>query len=413
MLIQCPECELQVSDKAITCPHCGYPMKPTSKPRKPRNKNNKRRRLPNGFGQISEIKNRNLRKPFRAMITVGKNSIGRPICKPLKPESYFETYNDAYTALIEYNKNPYDLDIAITVKELYEKWCQSYFKTLKSDSSIRTITSAWAYCSSIYDMRAKDVRARHIKGCMDNGVATIKNEEHLPSANMKSRIKSMFNLMYDYAVEYEIVDKNYARTFSLSDDIEREKEEVRRGHIPFTESEMNILWENIDELKYIDVILIQCYSGWRPQELGLIELKNVNLNDFTFKGGMKTDAGKDRIVPIHPRIRTLVKKRYEEAEIIGSKYLINCTDVKTYRNNYMLTYSKYQQRFNKIKDKLNLNSQHRAHDGRMHFITMAKKYNVDEYAIKYMVGHAINDVTEKVYTQRELEWLQTEIAKIK
>ena len=25
-LIKCPECELQVSDKAITCPHCGYPL---------------------------------------------------------------------------------------------------------------------------------------------------------------------------------------------------------------------------------------------------------------------------------------------------------------------------------------------------------------------------------------------------
>lgn len=90
MLIKCPECELQVSDKAVSCPHCGFPLQPNIKPRKPRNKNNKRRRLPNGFGQISEIKNRNLRNPFRAMISVGKDSNGRPICKPLKPESYFQ-----------------------------------------------------------------------------------------------------------------------------------------------------------------------------------------------------------------------------------------------------------------------------------------------------------------------------------
>lgn len=27
MLINCPECELMVSDKAFSCPHCGYPMK--------------------------------------------------------------------------------------------------------------------------------------------------------------------------------------------------------------------------------------------------------------------------------------------------------------------------------------------------------------------------------------------------
>lgn len=413
MLIQCPECELQVSDKAMACPHCGYPMKPTAKPRKPRNKNNKRRRLPNGFGQISEIKNRNLRKPFRAMITVGKNSVGRPICKSLKPESYFETYNDAYSALVEYNKNPYDLDVAITTKELYDKWTDSYFKTLKSNSSIRTITSAWAYCSSVYDMRVKDIRARHIKGCIDNGTAFIKGEERLPTANMKSRIKSLFNLMLDYAVEYEIVDKNYARTFNLSDDIVKEKEEVKRGHIPFSEKEMDLLWQNINKYPYIDVILIQCYSGWRPQELGLIEIENVDLENFFFKGGIKTDAGRNRIVPIHPKIRDLVKNRYQEAVALGSKYLINCTDTQTHRSNYLLTYEKYQQRFAKIKTKLSLNPQHRAHDGRMHFVTMAKKYNVDEYAIKYMVGHSIQDITEKVYTKREIEWLKNEIEKIK
>ena len=55
MLIQCPECDLQVSDKANTCPHCGYPLKPDVKLKSSR-KPNKRRRLPNGFGQISEIK---------------------------------------------------------------------------------------------------------------------------------------------------------------------------------------------------------------------------------------------------------------------------------------------------------------------------------------------------------------------
>ena len=49
------------------------------------------------------------------MITVGKTETGRSICKPLKPQSYFPTYNAAYEALIEYNKNPYDLDVAITV----------------------------------------------------------------------------------------------------------------------------------------------------------------------------------------------------------------------------------------------------------------------------------------------------------
>lgn len=411
MLIKCPECELQVSDIAITCPHCGYPMKPgqAEKPKKPA----RRKRLPNGFGQISHIKGQKLRKPFRAMVTVGKDSQGKPICKPLKPESYFTTYNEAYQALVEYNRNPYDLDVAITVKELYEQWTAEYFKTLTSDSSIRTITNSWLYCSSLYDMRAKDLRARHIKGVMENGVAIIKGEERRPTAGIKSRIKSMFNLMLDYGLEYEIVDKNYARTFDVSDDIVKEQESAKRGHIPYTDEEIQTLWDNVDNVLWVDVALIQCYSGWRPRELGLIELANVDLENWTFTGGMKTEAGINRTVPIHSKIRPLVKRRYDEAVQLGSEYLFNCTDTHTHRSSMKLTYDKYQQRYNKLRDTLKLNPDHRAHDGRKHFVTKAKKYKVDEYAIKYMIGHTISDITEKVYTQREISWLQEEIEKIK
>ncbi|MCI8993382.1 MAG: tyrosine-type recombinase/integrase [Eubacterium sp.] len=412
MLIHCPECELQVSDKAAVCPHCGYPMQPGSKPVQKR-KSNKRKRLPNGFGQISEIKGRNLRNPFRAMVTVGKTSAGRPVCKPLKPNSYFPTYNDAYAALVEYNKNPYDLEPAVTVRQLYERWSEEYFNTLTSDSSKRTITSAWAYCSFVYDMRVCDIRARHIKCCMDEGVITVKGKEQRPSAGTKSRIKSLFNLMLDYALEYEIVDRNYARTFHISEDVLKEKEEVKRGHIPFSDEELQILWEHLDSTPYVDVVLIQCYSGWRPQELGLLKLENINLDDWTFTGGMKTDAGTNRLVPIHSKIRSLVAKRYEEAQALGSEYLINCTDTATHRSSIAFTYDKYQKRFHKIRDKLKLNPQHRAHDGRMHFVTAAKKYQVDEYAIKYMVGHSIQDITERVYTKRDIDWLKEEIEKIK
>lgn len=412
MLMQCPECELQVSDKATYCPHCGYPMQPEIQQRKPR-KSNKRRRLPNGFGQISEIKGRNLRNPFRAMVTVGKTPAGRPICKPLKPESYFPTYNDAYAALVEYNKNPYDLEPAITARELYEKWTEEYFKTLKNDASARAVTSAWAYCSSVYDMRVMDIRARHVKGCMEEGIAVVRGKEQRPSASMKNKIKSLFNLMLDYALEYEIVDRNYSRSFNLTEETIKEIQTVKKEHIPFTDEEMVSLWEHVDDKRYVDAILIQSYSGWRPQELGLIRLEDVDLGNWTFKGGMKTDAGMDRVVPIHSKIRSLVMRKYKEAEALGSEYLFNCTDPDSNRKNIKFTYNRYQKGFSRIRDELHLNPEHRPHDGRKHFVSMAKKYGVDEYAIKYMVGHKISDITEKVYTAREFDWLREEIEKIK
>ncbi len=66
-----------------------------------------------------------------------------------------------------------------------------------------------------------------------------------------------------------------------------------------------------------------------------------------------------------------------------------------------------------IRDELNLNPEHRPHDGRKHFVTMAKKYGVDSTQSNIWSGHKISDITEKVYTQREFEWLKDEIEKIK
>lgn len=405
MLTSCPECQLQVSDKAATCPHCGYPLQ-NPKPKNPLRKNSRKRmRLPNGFGQISEIKGQNLRKPFRAMVSDGKKPNGRPIVKPLKPESYFETYKEAYEALLEYNKNPYDLSPTLSVKEVYEKWSAEYFKTLTSDSSVRTITSAWAYCGIIADMPFNTVRARHLKGVLTDGYRMNKGKKVLPSAASKARIKSLFNLLFDYAVEYELTDKNYARTFDISQDIVDEVEANHKGHLAFTADEMKTMWENIN-VPWVDLVLIQCYTGWRPQEIGLILRDDLDLENWTMIGGMKTDAGKDRIVPVHPRIRDLVMKYHDESAKCGSKYLFPCDGQK-------LTYEKYQGRFNKVIEALRLNPAHRPHDGRKQFVTAAKDAGMDEYAIKYIVGHKISDVTEKVYTQREVEWLMSEIKKIK
>ena len=77
-----------------------------------------------------------------------------------------------------------------------------------------------------------------------------------------------------------------------------------------------------------------------------------------------------------------------------------------------ITYDKYADRFAKVVTALKLKKDHRPHDPRMTFVTMAKKANVDEYTIKKLVGHSVTDITEATYTERDLEWLRTELEKI-
>lgn len=387
MLTKCPECELPISDKAYSCPHCGFPMKQSTNIH--RTRRSAHMRLPNGFGQITEIKGKNLRNPYRVMIPAGKDKNGRPISKILKPKGYFKTYNEAYVALCEYNKNPYTLEDTLTVKELYDRWTEHYFKTLKSDSSKRTITSAWAYCTNIQDMQVRDLRIGHIKEC----IVAVKSE------NIQARIKSLFNLMLDYAVEYGIVDKNVSRDFKIS------RPAKQSDHIAFTDEEMKALWANTST-PFVNIMLIQCYTGWRPQELCNIKRSDINIQEWTMTGGMKTEAGTNRTVPIIPKIRNLVKKIWDLSEMLGSEYFICCND-----GSYM-SYDKYYKSFKANIHELGLNEDHRPHDPRKHFITIAKASGVDEYAIKRLVGHSISDITEKVYTDRDLSWLRREIGKI-
>lgn len=409
MLIKCPECALQLSDKALSCPHCGYPMVPKTKKRS--NNHRKHMRLPNGFGQITELKNVNLRNKYRVMITVGKTAEGKPICKLLKPQAYFATYNDAYSALVEYNSNPYDLSDCITILELYTRWSEQYYSNC-SPSGKRAYEAAWNYCSTLYNMKVSDIRARHIKGCIENAAITKDGFVKDASAGVKSRIKSLFNLLFDYALEYDLTDKNYARTFSISTDITKEMEDAQQHHIVFTDSEMNILWKNITNIPYVDMLLYACYSGWRPQELGEILISNVDLTQNIISGGLKTDAGRERIVPIHSKVKTIIENRYNEAIKYNSPYLFNYFGISKKQGSKM-SYMRYRQKFENIIKTLGLNPDHKPHDCRKQFITEAKKYNMDEYALKRIVGHEINDLTEKVYTDRSIDWLLSEIEKIR
>lgn len=112
-----------------------------------------------------------------------------------------------------------------------------------------------------------------------------------------------------------------------------------------------------------------------------------------FLGGMKTDAGEERIVPIHSKIEPLVRRRYDEAVGLKSQFLFNWH--KNGQPPSPLNYARYSREYRNIIGTLGLNENHRPHDPRVQFITMAKKSSVDEYALKRMIGHAIEDLTEK------------------
>lgn len=396
-LLKCPECTHDVSDKALTCPNCGYPMN-TPSSTKPRIRNGKPTKLPNGYGTIYRMSGKRS-KPYRAMKT------DKWIIDPVTGKSkqirstigYYQSREDAMIALANYNENPYDIKAdSITFSEVYEKWSENYFPTLSNPSSVRTVTAAYAYCNGLYDMRMKDIKVSHLEG-------TILNAQVGDST--KSRIKSLFNMMYKYAVAHDIVEKDYASVmFANGNPIKRSR---TKEVIPFSQEEIFLLWDNLDNIAFADMILIGIYSGWRPQELAIFKVADIDLEAGTMLGGLKTDAGKNRIVPIHPLIRPLIENRMKEATAMQSEFLFN--DANGQQGTHM-TYDKYRKRFEKVMKYLKLT--HRPHETRHTFITKAKACDVDEYILKLIVGHSIDDITEKVYTHRTIDQLRAEMEKI-
>lgn len=396
MLKTCPECEQSVSEKAYTCPHCGYPLK--SENIKPRRQNKRRKRLPNGFGQITKISGRNLTNPYRAMVNAGKDDNGRPISKLLKPRAYFPTYNDAYNALVEYNKDPFDISTSITMNELFYKWLDEH--DVANPRSLRNIKYAWAYCEQIYNVEVQAIRAKHITKLFSQPYKTEDGEKIFATPSTVSKLKSTLNQLCAYAMKCDLMTRNYAKETQISN------KHDEKHHKAFTESEMNMLWANSDN-KFAAMILIQCYMGWRPSELLTIKRENVNLDEMYVVGGSKTKAGINRIVPIHSRIQPLFMRFWNASA--GGEWLFT----SQLKSGNRLSYSGYRDDFNAVLDRYGLDHVHLPHDCRKQFVTMAKDAKMDEYALKRIVGHSITDITESTYTDRPVSWLREEIEKIK
>ena len=207
----------------------------------------------------------------------------------------------------------------------------------------------------------KDIRPSHMEG-------TIKDAQIV--ADTKNRMKSLYNLMFRYALKHEIVDKDYA---SLCNSVK--KDEPERTCKPFSEKEIQILWENID-ISFIDMILVGIYSGWRPQELATLKTEDIDLENNTMTGGMKTEAGNNRCVPIHSRIHPLVEKWYDP----DRKQLFYDDNGK---NGSEMAYGMYYTRFKEIMERLKMD--HIPHEVRHTFITRAKEAGVDEYCLKLII----------------------------
>ena len=135
-----------------------------------------------------------------------------------------------------------------------------------------------------------------------------------------------------------------------------------------------------------------------------MKTEHVNLSEWTMQGGVKTAAGKNRIVPIHSAIRSLVQARYSPH---FSTFMYNAENGKP------ITNVAYYTAFNNVLSKCGITEKHTPHDCRHTFTSLLDSAGANEVCIDRLVGHASKSLTKKTYTHKDIEELRQSIELIK
>lgn len=390
-------------------------------------------------------------KPWGARITIGKDINGTAIRHFI---DFFETELDALVCLENYHKEPYALyikedkynRIAIfpknpyplvsvkdpnkeliekikkdnyTFKQLYEKFKDAKMLTkeeeqLEKKYHIRPDNKPFGrhYClgmktafnnsKDLHDKVYKDLKAsdfmKHLKEC----------------GRGKESQRQMVNLYMNldkYALEEDIITKGYAQfittTTSNRKEIKKAKDKKIEKDRLFSYEQIEYLWNFETRSKGLkehtkkereqfirDFWLMLLYCGCRADELLSVYTANIFLEDNYFIGGLKTEAGINRTIPIHPAVKHLYEKYYNPK----NEFLFMQPNGNKMDYDYYLYHYKYN-----FKDLHPEVSEHTAHDARHTLRNELRKLNVKDIIINSIIGHSNDDVGEDIYSHVSIE----------
>lgn len=329
-------------------------------------------RNPNGFGSVVKLSGHR-RKPFMVRKTTGWDERAYPVYSII---GYYASRKEAMIALAEYNHQPFDVDLSkITFKELFEKYKETELPR-QTESVMRSRTIAFNHCKKLYDLPYKDLRKYHFQQVID---------ECDLSGSFKGSIRALLVSLDQYAYDLDIVAKQYTSGIVVK------RNDEAKEKIVFSDDEVKTLWVHQGE-PCIDETLFQLYTGCRVSEMLQMRCENIDLEAGTMRGGVKTEAGKNRVIPIHSKLRPIIEAHINKGELL---FNIDCP-----RNTYL-------NRWQKAMKGIGLN--HTTHECRHTFRTKLDSAGANKVAIDRIMGHKSQDVGERVYTHKTLDELKQAI----
>lgn len=344
----------------------------------PTKKKKRKMRLPAGAGSVHKIGgDRQRRKPWRARVQshIEFDEVDGTARRKYITVGYYETELDAIDALMNYRKNPFTMEASTaTFADVVEMWKVKKYPSL-SASSQKSYNSAYKNSEPIHNMKMRDIRTIHLENVMQS----VKG-----GYNLQVRLKTYWGMVFKYAMEHDIIQKNYVDFVKPRD----KDEGTKRSDIP-AEDRKKIWTAAKAGDQAAQIALIYIYTGFRASELLDIRKENVDLQARIMVGGMKTAAGKDRRVPIHRAIMPYVEHLMQT----DGEYLVMRTMNKGRTKKY--TYNHFLESvWNPLMERLSL-SEYTPHYTRHTCATMLREANVQEDIRKLILGHKSTDITDR------------------
>lgn len=192
-------------------------------------------------------------------------------------------------------------------------------------------------------------------------------------------IKTMLNQLYTYAITNDLIKTNYAKGIKMPP-----KPKVSQER--FSAEKIEKIFNAAPNDPWTQTVAILLYTGLRVGEMLQLKIFDFDKTNWTITGGMKTEAGRNRTIPIHERIRPYILNWANQS----GEYLIS-------ENSKKLTYEQYRLRYDHALELAGVRNLS-PHKCRHTFASVLAEQEASAVTIKEIMGHTDYNFTVNTYT---------------